>query len=164
MLSFSYWKTSNNCCTYIFHFPFEGSHWINNIIKQQDVLPLKKYCQNTNCLYWEVFLLIEAINNYDMLAVGPLYFSGMPIDVESVYFDDKHWLMLHFSCKDMKGHIFCYSLQREKIGDLAQLAFVEMKRQKVSEQENTLKIAFRVLIPPLCVECTILYGSKNHFS
>ena len=70
----------------------------------------------------------QAINHYDMVEIGTLYFGDMAIDVESVYYDKtEHRLMIHISCKEMEGDIIYTSLQREKQGKLVELVFEEMK-------------------------------------
>lgn len=69
----------------------------------------------------------EVVCHYDMVEVGILYFGEMAIDVESIYFDDEHRLILHISCKEMEGDIFYSSLQEEKQGEVVRLVFEEMK-------------------------------------
>ena len=69
----------------------------------------------------------DVINQYDMVEIGTLYFGNFTIDVESIYFDDEHRLMLHVSCKEMEGDIIFSSLQREKQETVAKLVFEEMK-------------------------------------
>ena len=70
----------------------------------------------------------DVIKQYDMVEVGILYFGGMEIDIESIYYDNaEHRLMLHISCKEMEGDIIFSSLQREKQGKVAELVFEEMK-------------------------------------
>ena len=69
----------------------------------------------------------DVINQYDLVEIGTLYFGNFTIDVESIYFDDEHRLMLHVSCKEMEGDIIFSSLQREKQETVAKLVFEEMK-------------------------------------
>lgn len=70
----------------------------------------------------------DAIKEYDMVEVGILYFGGLEIDIESIYYDNaEHRLMLHISCKEMEGDILFSSLQRETQGKVAEMVFEEMK-------------------------------------
>ena len=70
----------------------------------------------------------EVVNHYDMIAIGKLYMMGMPIEVDSVYYDRKERkVILHISCEKMEGDIIFASLQPGMQEEVIQMLVKELK-------------------------------------
>jgi hypothetical protein len=70
----------------------------------------------------------EAIQHYDMVEFGIIYFGELSIDLESIYYDsNENRIMLHISCKEMEGDIYFSSLQEKMQKKVTDLMFDEMK-------------------------------------
>ena len=73
-------------------------------------------------------LIKEVVNHYDMIAIGKLYMMGMPIEVDSVYYDRKERkVMLHISSEEMEGDIIFASLQTGMQEEVIKMVVKEMK-------------------------------------
>ena len=88
---------------------------------------LSEYMGTTLEVKQEEFIK-EVVNHYDMIAIGTLYMMGMPIGVDSIYYDRKERkVMLHISCVEMEGDIIFASLQPDIQEEVIQMVVKELK-------------------------------------
>ena len=99
----------------------------------------------------------EVVNQYDMIAIGTLYMMGMPIEMDSVYYDRKERkVMLHISCEEMEGDIIFASLQSGMQEEVIQMVVKELKwfHDMGLDEESTF---FDMEIDGHDIECRSVY-------
>lgn len=72
--------------------------------------------------------IFDVLEKYDMVAIGSITIGNLPIEVDSIYYDqEERKLKLHVSCPMMEGDVTFSSLQPTTQADVTRLAFNEMK-------------------------------------